>query len=95
MDYLQKNYTDYSFKYQLMKNKKKYIEIFIDALSIDKSKFNEKLKYNDIPEWDSIGHMTLMSSLEDGFKISIETDDIVDFSSFKKGIQILKKYKIN
>tara|TARA_A100001388_G_C28673357_1_gene452710 strand:+ start:631 stop:867 length:237 start_codon:yes stop_codon:yes gene_type:complete len=78
-----------------MKNKKKYIEIFIDALSIDKSKFNEKLKYNDIPEWDSIGHMTLMSSLEDGFKISIETDDIVDFSSFKKGIQILKKYKIN
>ena len=78
-----------------MKNKKKYIEIFIDALSIDESKFNEKLKYNDIPEWDSIGHMTLMSSLEDGFKISIETDDIVDFSSFKKGIQILKKYKIN
>ena len=78
-----------------MKNKKKYIEIFIDALSIDKSKFNEKLKYNDIPEWDSIGHMTLMSELEDGFKISIETDDIVDFSSFKKGIQILKKYKIN
>ena len=78
-----------------MKNKKKYIEIFIDALSIDKSKFNEKLKYNDIPEWDSIGHMTLMSSLEDGFKISLETDDIVDFSSFKKGIQILKKYKIS
>lgn len=78
-----------------MKNKKKYIEIFIDALAIDKSKFNEKLKYNDIPEWDSIGHMTLMSSLEDGFKISLETDDIVDFSSFKKGIQILKKYKIS
>ena len=77
-----------------MKNKKKYIEIFIDALSIDKSKFNEKLKYNDIPEWDSIGHMTLMSSLEDGFKISIETDDIVDFSSFKKGIQILKNIRL-
>ena len=77
-----------------MKNKKKYIEIFIDALSIDKSKFNEKLKYNDIPEWDSIGHMTLMSSLEDGFKISLETDDIVDFSSFKKGIEILAKYNI-
>lgn len=78
-----------------MKNKKKYIDIFIKSLSIDKKKFNEKLKYNDIPEWDSIGHMTLMSELEEGFKISIETDDIIDFSSFKKGIQILKKYKIN
>lgn len=78
-----------------MKNKNKYIEIFSKSLSIDKKKFNEKIKYNDIPEWDSIGHMTLMSDLEDGFNISISTDDIIDFSSFKKGIQILKKYKVN
>tara|TARA_B110000027_G_C15852063_1_gene183149 strand:+ start:244 stop:480 length:237 start_codon:yes stop_codon:yes gene_type:complete len=78
-----------------MKNKNKYIEIFTKSLSIDKKKFKESIKYNDIPEWDSIGHMTLMSDLEDGFKISIETDDVIDFSSFKKGIQILKKYKIN
>ena len=77
-----------------MKNKNKYIKIFCEALSIEPKKFNEKIKYNDIPEWDSIGHMTLMSSLEEGFKISLETDDIVDFSSFKKGIQILKKYKV-
>ena len=78
-----------------MKNKNKYIEIFTKSLSIDKKKFKESIKYNDIPEWDSIGHMTLMSDLEDGFKISIETDDVIDFSSFKKGIQILKKYKFN
>lgn len=78
-----------------MKNKKKYIDIFTKSLSIDKKKFTESIKYNDIPEWDSIGHMTLMSDLEEGFKISIGTDDVIDFSSFKKGIQILKKYKVN
>ena len=78
-----------------MKNKQKYIDIFISSLSIDKKKFNENLKYNDIPEWDSIAHMTLISGLEDAFKISINTDDIIDFSSFKKGIKILKKYNIN
>ena len=78
-----------------MKNKNKYIEAFSKSLSIDKKKFNEKIKYNDIPEWDSIGHMSLMSDLEEGFNISIDTDDIIDFSSFKKGIQILKKYKVN
>ena len=77
-----------------MKNKNKYIKIFTKSFSIDEKKFNEKIKYNDIPEWDSIGHMTLMSDLEDGFNISIDTDDIIDFSSFKKGIQILKKYKV-
>tara|TARA_B110000211_G_C14078545_1_gene553339 strand:- start:1416 stop:1652 length:237 start_codon:yes stop_codon:yes gene_type:complete len=78
-----------------MKNKNKYIEVFSKSLSIDKKKFNEKIKYNDIPEWDSIGHMTLMSDLESAFNITIDTDDIIDFSSFKKGIQILKKYKVN
>ena len=77
-----------------MKNKNKYIEIFTKSLSIDKKKFKETIKYNDIPEWDSIGHMTLLSDLEEGFKISIDTDDVIDFSSFKKGIQILKNIKL-
>ena len=68
--------------------------LFIESLSIDASSFNENIKYNEIPEWDSIGHMTLISGLEEGFGITMETDDIVDFSSFKKGLDILKKYKI-
>ena len=78
-----------------MQNKNKYKEVFIKSLAIRENDFSEELKYNEIPEWDSIGHMTLMSGLEDGFNISIETDDIVDFSSYKKGVEILKKYKIN
>ena len=77
-----------------MSNKDKYQDIFIKSLSIDTKKFNENIKYNEIPEWDSIGHMTLMSGLEEGFGITMDTDDIVDFSSFKKGIEILKKYKV-
>ena len=77
-----------------MSNVDKYRNVFLKTLSIDASKLNDKLKYNDIPEWDSIGHMTLISGLEDEFKISIETDDIVDFSSFEKGKEILKKYKV-
>jgi len=77
-----------------MSNKQKYQDIFIKSLSIETKKFYEKIKYNDIPEWDSIGHMTLMSGLEEGFNITIDTDDIVDFSSFKKGFEILEKYEI-
>ena len=77
-----------------MSNLEKYKKIFTNSLNIDDSVFNDKLQYNDIPEWDSIGHMSLISSLEDEFSISIETDDIVDYSSYKKGIEILKKYKV-
>ena len=77
-----------------MSNIEKYRNTFVESLSINLKDLKEDLKYNDIPEWDSIGHMTLMSELEEGFNISIETDDIVDFSSYKKGVEILKKYKI-
>ena len=38
--------------------------------------------------------MTLIAALEEEYKISLETDDIVDFSSFKRGIEILKKYNV-
>ena len=77
-----------------MSNKQKYQDIFVKSLSLEKNKFNENIKYNEVPEWDSIGHMTLMSDLEEGFGIAMEIDDIVDFSSYKKGIEILKKYKV-
>ena len=73
----------------------KYKKAFKEALSLKDSLINEKLKYESVPEWDSIGHMSLISALEENFSISIDTDDVVDFSSFKKGKEILKKYKIN
>ncbi len=73
----------------------KYKKIFQESLNINDKDFSENLNYNDIPEWDSIGHMTLIAALEENYNISIETDDIVDFSSFNKGKEILKKYKVN
>ena len=73
----------------------KYSEIFKTALNISDDKLNKDLKYNEIDEWDSIGHMTLVAALEEEYKITLETDDIIDFSSFKKGMEILKKYKVN
>ena len=77
-----------------MSDKATYKEIFKKSLNISDDKLSDGLKYNEIEEWDSIGHMSLMSALEEEYKISFETDDIIDFSSFKKGIEILKKYKI-
>ena len=78
-----------------MENEKKLKKSFCNALSISEDIVNEKLEYNGIPEWDSIGHMSLISSIEEEFKISIETDDIIDFSGYKKGKEILsQKYNI-
>ena len=77
-----------------MSNLEEYKKVFIDSLSIDEKKFKKDLKFNEIPEWDSIGHMTLISNLESAFKITMETDDVTGFSSFAEGKKILEKYKI-
>ena len=76
-------------------NIEKYKNCFVESLEIEETIVNEKLEYNSIPEWDSIGHMSLISSLEEKFNISMETDDIIDFSDFDKGKKILtEKYSI-
>ena len=62
---------------------------------IKKDLLNDKLVYNSVSEWDSIWHMTLIPGLEEGFGITMETDDIIDFGSNSNGIKILKKYNIN
>ena len=78
-----------------MDNISKYKKSFSEALSIKEGIVTSKLEYNSIPEWDSIGHMSLIGALEDEFNISIDTDDIIDFSSFEKGKEVLKKYKVD
>ena len=35
--------------------------------------------------------MSLIAALEDAFDIMMDTDDIIDFSSYKKGMEILSK----
>ena len=78
-----------------MSNKQKYQDIFIKSLSINGKKFDENIKYNEIPEWDSIGHMAMIAELEEVFGISMDIDDIIEFSSYNKGIEILKKYEVS
>ena len=61
-----------------------YKKVFVENFSLTNTKEIEKLEYNMIPEWDSIGHMSLIANLEEEYKISLEIDDIINFSSFKK-----------
>jgi len=74
-------------------NLEKYETTFIDAFGIKKEEL-AGLNYRGIESWDSVGHMGLIGALEDNFSIMMDTDDIIDFSSFEKGIEILRKYSV-
>ena len=73
-----------------MSNLEKYNSIFTETFEINESEL-EGLKYQGISAWDSIGHMTLISSLENAFDIMFDTMDVIDFSSYEKGKEILSK----
>jgi acyl carrier protein len=76
-----------------MDNKAKYTQAFVKSLSVDE-KTVEDLEYNAIPAWDSLGHMGLIAELEETFNIQMEMDDIIDFSSYKKGLELISKYGV-
>jgi len=77
-----------------MTNKEKYAQVFIDSFSITADQLNENLVYQSVQQWDSIGHMGMVAALEEAFDIMMETDDIIDFGSYVKGIEILAKYNV-
>lgn len=77
-----------------MNNIEKYNNAFVKGLEISEDKVTENLNYQDIPEWDSVGHMALIAELEEAFDIMMDTDDIIDFNSYKKGKELLGKYDI-
>jgi acyl carrier protein len=76
-----------------MSNLEIYQEVFINFLNVEKDILKD-LKYQDVPAWDSVGHMSLMTEIEEAFDIMIDMDDIIDFSSFEKGKELLMKYNV-
>jgi len=76
-------------------NLEKYNRIFLEVFELDEEQLNELLMYQSVPTWDSVGHMELISRLEESFQISLDMDDVIDFSSYNKGKDILKKYKVD
>lgn len=73
-----------------MSNLERYTKVFVETFEVTEEDA-KNLKYQDIEAWDSVGHMGLISALEDEFDIMMDTDDIIDFNSYEKGKEILAK----
>ncbi len=78
----------------MMTNREKYDKVFLSTFEIEESFLNDKLVYTSVKKWDSVGHMAMIARLEEAFDIMMETDDIIDFSSYIKGMEIMKKYGV-
>lgn len=73
----------------------RYNQIFMNCFELQAEQLNAELLYNSIELWDSVGHMAMIAEIEEVFDIMMDTEDIIDFSSYEKGQEILRKYDIN
>jgi acyl carrier protein len=76
-----------------MTNLEAYNRLFIRALRV-KEEDLPGLNYRGTHSWDSLGHMDLISDLEETFDIHISTSDVMAFSSYEKGKEVLAKYGV-
>lgn len=72
-----------------MDNTEKLKKAFADALELPPEKISDELSYGN-ETWDSIAHLALVASIETEFDIMLNSDDVIDMSSFKKAKEILK-----
>lgn len=65
-------------------------QVFVDTLELGDGVDVENLNYRDIPEWDSLGHMTLVAAIEDEFDVQLDTEQVIGLSSFKIAVETLR-----
>ncbi|WP_338780108.1 acyl carrier protein [Metabacillus sp. FJAT-52054] len=78
-----------------MRNIEKYRNAFINGLDIEEDAVCENLVLGATPEWDSIGHMALISEIEDVFDVSLDSEWMTEFNSYQSGIELLKRLGVD
>lgn len=77
-----------------MTNLEKYNSIFMNVLGVDETVLNDSFTFKDVPQWDSVSHLSLITELEDAFDIMFDSEDILHYGSYENGKIILEKYGV-
>lgn len=72
-------------------NEERLKEIFAKVFLIDQNEVNDKLARRDLEEWDSMGHLMLISEIESAFNVFINDDDIVKIKTLRDIKKVLRK----
>ncbi len=69
----------------------KVIEIVATTCDVDKSEVNENSTVGDFPAWDSVGHLSILSSVEEAFDISFEPEEMMEMEDVKDIAEAVKQ----
>jgi len=64
-----------------------------EALDVELSVITPELGINDIPEWNSIGNLTIIAALEERFGVEIPMEDLFDLTNVSSIMDEIKRLK--
>jgi acyl carrier protein len=64
-------------------------EAFKASFDIDPRKVSIETSASDIPLWDSVGHLTLASSLEEIFGITLDVDELMEMENVRAIVDVI------
>lgn len=68
--------------------------IVAKVFNLDPEQITNASSQETIGEWDSMGHLSLVTGLEDQFKISIAISDAITMTSVEQIKRVLKEYGV-
>jgi acyl carrier protein len=68
---------------------RKIQEAFKAAFDIDPQQITLDTNASDIPLWDSVGHLSLASSLEEVFGITLDVDELMEMENVSAIVRII------
>jgi acyl carrier protein len=63
---------------------------FKAAFDVDPQSITIETKPNDIPGWDSMGHVALVSSLEQAFGLSFDVAEVMEMEDVRQIVRIVE-----
>jgi acyl carrier protein len=70
-------------------------ELVAKVFNLDTTVVTDASSKETIAEWDSMGHLSLITSLEERYKISLAISDAMEMTTVAKIKAILKQYGIS
>jgi len=69
-------------------------EVVARVFNLDASEVTDQSSKETIAEWDSMGHLSLITGLQEEFKVSLAIADAMEMTSVQHIKRILKEYKV-
>jgi acyl carrier protein len=75
-----------------MNTQEKIIKIIADSIEVEVNKIDEDTAIGDFPNWDSMGQLIIITSLEKEFDIKFDPEDIMELEDVGDMIAAIEEY---